>query len=115
MEACPRCGFSVSRDTWKIETRRYYSFAKGLPHTYLYEGELKTAKNIPAEVIESLIEAELAKISISDGMFEIMKKLLYTEWSKRSKDMKRKRSEIEKEVMEIDEKRENVLEELYAA
>lgn len=114
LKACPACNHAfLKKDAFKVEHRRYYSFTKGAPHTYTYDGETKTTKNIPVEYIESLVEAELARISISDGMFQILRRLLYTEWLEKNEQAKRRRSMLRKKIEETEEKLDNTLKEMY--
>lgn len=114
IEACSHCGEVFSEKKWKVEKRRYYSFVKGSEHTYSYNWKSKTTKYIPAEFIESLIEAELAKITVSDGLFRVLKKLMYTEWEKQKKDIRTKIRNCDEIIKELDEKKNNVLDDVYS-
>lgn len=99
---CPKCSRKldpkVVESAYKV---RYYMSYPGFEHTYFHKGKQNTGRSIPAEYVESLIDAELAKLHISDELFEVLRKRLIYLWEEKRKEITQKKSKLRKEADKI--------------
>lgn len=98
---CPKCEKLYKEEDYKIEVRKYYS-VRGVKHSY-YDKKakaMKEASNFDTQFIEALVDEQLKKVQISEGLFQIFKRQLYTLWLEKTdenkKKIKNKRDKIEK-------------------
>ncbi len=70
-------------------------------------------RNIKAEYIEGIIDSELSKISISDSLFDVLRKRMYTLWLEENGNMEKEKKTIRKRISMTEEEkiliRKNVL------
>lgn len=99
---CPKCSRKldpkVVESAYKV---RYYMSYPGFEHTYFHKGKQCTGRSIPAEYVESLIDTELAKLHISDELFEVLRKRLIYLWEEKRKEVTQKKSKLRKETDRI--------------
>lgn len=108
------CKNPFDNKTWKIESFKYYVFPKWHEHTYKWKWQEKKARNIPTDVIENLIDAELSKISISEDLFLILKRMLFTLWNEKMEIKEKEKNEIKNKITKLEEKKKNTLSNLYS-
>lgn len=104
-KACPQCGKLYKESEYKIEIRKYYSIKKA-KHTYYDEKSktMKEASNFDAKFIEALVDAELKKVQISEGLFQIFRRQLYTLWLEKTGENKKKITKKRGKIEELEEK-----------
>lgn len=104
---CPKCNEPVSKDT-KIDSHRYYHCCKKQSSkicAHDFYGEGKTAKNVAAEKIEAFLDAKLSKLHITEDLFKVLSRQLYTLWLQSQEVIQRKEEEIEARKKELREAR----------
>ena len=109
---CTKCHKNTPLDKYKkIENYKYFA-VRGAKHTIPWKKE--AVSNIDIKYIEDLIDAELMKIHISDKLFGVLRKRMYTLWvneeSKLKLRIKDKRKDIEKKEDDIS----NILKNSYS-
>lgn len=109
---CPKCETERSQKVEeKAEIRRYYVCPKWFAH--IYAGSSVPMRNIKAEYIEGIIDSELSKISISDSLFDVLRKRMYTLWLEENGNMEKEKKTIRKRISMTEEEkiliRKNVL------
>lgn len=82
---------------------RYYMCYTGFEHTFIIDGKKKKSRSISSEYIESLVDAELSKLYISDGLFEVLKKRLHFLWDEKNSEINEKKKRVRKDIDKFDE------------
>lgn len=86
---CPKCKERVTLET-KIDSHRYYRCCKKLSSkacSHDFYGEGKVKKNVKAEEIEAFLDKQISKLYISDALFEVLRRQLYTLWLQANDDL----------------------------
>ena len=94
---CPECEEPVSGRTRK-ETHRYYHCCKKesskiCSHDFFGTGT--SAKNIPAEKVEKFLDEGISRLHISEALFNLLSRQLYTLWLEAHDDLRRKEDALE--------------------
>ncbi|MCK9327233.1 MAG: recombinase family protein, partial [Bacteroidales bacterium] len=81
-KSCPKCGTEITKYT-KVDESRYYrcgkkQSSKACSHNFYGDGAIK--KNLQADKIEQYFDGELSKLHITEKLFEVLKRQLYTLW-----------------------------------
>lgn len=105
LKPCPKCSHTFSEKEGRHEVYKYYCFPKGVEHEYKWKGEVKRARNIPSEYIESLVDDEISKLSISDELFTLLKGRLYGMWLEKWEQSQKYKKELQKEIEILEERR----------
>ena len=103
-DACPECGEPVTASTG-IDSHRYYRCCKkrsseACAHDFYATG--KQMKNVKAEEVEAFLDAQISKLYISDALFEVLRRQLYTLWLQRNED-------IEGQIACLEDRKNNVV------
>jgi DNA invertase Pin-like site-specific DNA recombinase len=96
-EACPECGEAITAST-KIDGHRYYRCCKKRSSeacSHDFYGMGKSAKNVKAEEIEAFLDAQISKLYISDSLFEVLRRQLYTLWLQSNHDLEKQIDALE--------------------
>ncbi len=104
---CPKCGTSISHET-KVDTYRYYRCARKLSSlscSHDFYGTGKPAKNVQAEKIEEYFDKQLSRLHISDGLFQVLKRQLYTLWLEGNQHLKKQKEIHRKQLAKLEEER----------
>ncbi len=103
---CPKCHKSYPIDKYKINSIRYFA-VKGSEH--LLPGNKKPTKSIPIDYMETEIDKILSRITITDKLFTVMKKRLYTLWLEEETKTNKRISIIKKEIEKLEERNRNMI------
>ena len=109
-EKCKQCGTPITDNTTS-QVNRYYRCGKkksseACPHDFYGTG--KTAKNIRAEDIEAYLDKHVSQLYITDELFEVLRRQLFTLWLKKHEALNKKIELLEDEKRSIREKRLNM-------
>src|SRR5690606_24518375 len=93
---CPNCRELITEKT-KIDSHRYYRCCKkkssdACMHAF-YDNELR--KNVKAEDVERFLDEKVSKLYISDSLFEVLRRQLYTLWLQSNEDLKKQIDSLE--------------------
>lgn len=85
---CPSCHEAITERT-KVDFHRYYRCCKkrssdACQHNFYGTG---ARKNVKAEDVEKFLDEEISKLYISDSLFEVLRRQLYTLWLQSNKDL----------------------------
>lgn len=104
---CPNCQEAVTAAT-KTDTHRYYrcgkkQSSKACSHDFYGEGH--PTKNVAAEEIEKYLDARLSRLHITDKLFHVLSRQLFTLWLEADEALKRKQDGMEEQKKELREER----------
>ena len=88
---CPKCATPITEST-KSDEHRYYRCGKKNPKdvsSHNFYGTGKFTKNLDADKIENFLDKQLNNLYISEKMFEVLKRQLYTLWEQDNRLMKK--------------------------
>ena len=89
---CSKCETPVDKHTKQGQIRRIY-FSRD------------NKKSLPLETVLEWVNVEFNKISISDGLYKVFRKKLYTMWLEREKDYNKERKATNKKIEELEAER----------
>ncbi|PIQ41213.1 hypothetical protein COW06_03845 [Candidatus Gracilibacteria bacterium CG12_big_fil_rev_8_21_14_0_65_38_15] len=115
-KACPTCGKVYKLEEYKnIHIRKTFD-VRGTTHTVYDKETGKTTDkgSFEASLIEHLIDEHISKIQISEGLFQVFKKQLYTLWMEQVDITKKKVSTKRKDIEKQEEKRRKLNESLFS-
>lgn len=104
---CPQCGTNISNDA-EADVRRYYRCAKQQSsHSCAHDfyGTGKMMKNVKAEDIETYLDTQLSQLYISESLFNVFKKQLYTLWLNNNESVKKRKTTFRKQLDKLEEER----------
>lgn len=104
---CPECGMAITAET-KIDVNRYYRCGQRSsagPCGHAFYGDGKILKNIKAGDIEQYLDKKLSSLYISDKLFLVLKRQLYTLWLEKNDATKKKKAEHRKQLAKLEEER----------
>lgn len=104
---CPECTTPISTDT-KIDTNRYYRCGQRSsegPCSHEFYGDGKLLKNIKAGDIEKYLDQKLSSLYISDKLFIVFKRQLYTLWLEKNDAVKMQKTEHRKQLNKLEDER----------
>ncbi len=107
---CPECGTPISEET-KTDVHHYYRCGKrssGLACSHDFYGKGKLMKNIQAEDIQEYLDSQLSKLHITERLFEVLRRQLYTLWLDGNKNVQKKREEHRKNLKKLEDERLNI-------
>lgn len=114
---CPECGEPIGATT-KTDQHRYYrcckkSSAQACSHDFYGTGV--PSKNLRAEDIEKILDEHISRLKITDSLFEVLRRQLFTLWLQSNQVVVKQIKELEDQkkgiVSKRREKRRKVLEE----
>lgn len=106
-KACPQCSTPIMEKT-KKEVHRYYrcgkrSSSEACAHDFYKEG--KPTKNLRAEDIEQYLDDSLSMLHISDELFHVLKRQLYTLWIEKNDTLRKQKEALRKELKKLEDER----------
>lgn len=93
---CKQCNTPVSKDTQK-------SYLKSFKHFLKDASSKKQQDSITYGVVIKQLKEQLSQLYISDEVFEVLKRKLYTEWEKQNEGYVQKRKYLRKKLEELEE------------
>lgn len=113
IDLCKNC-WQKYHEQWKKEVRKYYIFPKWFEHTYIYKWITKTTRSIPSDYIENIVDEELNKLYISEWLFNILKRIMYTIWLEENQKIEKDKSKLSKEKKDKEKKRNMIINKIYS-
>lgn len=94
---CPKCNEPITEAT-KRDEHRYYRCCKkrsseACAHDFYGTG--KSMKNVKADKVEQFLDEHISKLYISDALFEVLRRQLYTLWLQSNEDLARQIKALE--------------------
>ncbi len=89
---CSQCETKIDQHTKKNSIQRIY-FSRD------------NKKSLPLETVVGWVNAELNKISISDGLYKVLRKKLYTMWLDKEAEYNKERKSLNKRLEELNTER----------
>lgn len=104
---CPKCNTPIT-DKTKVDSHSYYrcgqrQSSKACSHDFYGDG--KFMKNINADDVEKYLDQNLSALHISDNLFDVLKKQLYTLWLEKNDAAKKQKSESRKQLAKLEDER----------
>lgn len=106
-KACPECGMEITPNT-KIDAHRYYRCCKrnsSLSCSHDFRGDGHLSKNLPADLIEKYLDEQISRLEISDQLFEVLKRQLYTLWLQANENIAKQKRELRKSLEDLEKER----------
>lgn len=104
---CPKCQEPVTSAT-KTDSHRYYRCGKkqsSLACSHDFYGTGDSTKNVSAGEIETYLDSHLSRLHITEGLFRVLSRQLFTLWLEADEVLKRKEDDIEVRKKELNEER----------
>jgi DNA invertase Pin-like site-specific DNA recombinase len=96
---CPECSTAITPDTKITSHRRFYHYTQ----------DKDKKDSITLKVIVGLLERELENIYISDKLFTVLRKQLYTLWLKKNEFYKQRKNGLRHDIDKLEKKLEDLI------
>lgn len=103
---CPECSrILTEKAVQQREYRKFYTAPPGSKHLVVIKGEEKKRRSILTEYIERAIDAELSKIHVSEGLYELLRNRFYGLWLDKRANLEKRIKDARKTMDKLDQER----------
>ncbi|UPA23139.1 recombinase family protein [Candidatus Peribacteria bacterium] len=105
-EPCPKCGTPINEKT-KVDMHRYYRCCKKYSShscAHIFK-DGKATKSLPAESIEHYLDQQISRLYLSEKLFNVLKRQLYTLWQRNNEVLERQKDILKADLSKLDKER----------
>lgn len=108
---CPQCSAAVKMFS-NVKVHRYYRCCKkhaSKSCSHDFKGDGNSTKSLPAEVIEQYLDERISRLHITDKLFVVLKRQLYTLWLQDNENMAKQRTRIREDIRKLEQERVKIM------